>query len=166
MTRYRKRALSGRLDRRGKVILGLAAAATVLVNAGVAVAYWKIDPQAAARSAIEVSLTGRLYGGTTDLTVTVANQNDFPVAIKGLSAATDEVTADAEHHDRGCRATGVVVLPEVLDFSWHVSAHSVDIFTVTGGVRMADGAGTACRGAVFTIPLQADSEAERRDRQA
>ena len=161
--------MRGRLDRRGKLILGLAAAATVLVNTGVAVAYWKLGQGAAdaavAAPAIEVSVTGRLDGGTTDLTVTVANQNDFPVTIKGLSAA-DEVTADAEHHDRGCRATSVVVLPEVLDFSWHVPANSVDRFTVTAGVRMTDGAGAACRGAVFIVPLQADSEAERRDRQA
>ena len=33
----------GRLDRRGKVILSVAAAAAVLVNAGVAYAYWRLN---------------------------------------------------------------------------------------------------------------------------
>ena len=65
-----------RLDRRGKVILSLAAAAAVLVNAGAAWAYWMVNGEgtgvAVAGTAVELTLTGKsddskpLYpGGTT-----------------------------------------------------------------------------------------------------
>jgi hypothetical protein len=159
----------GGLERRGKTILGLAAAATVLVNAGAAVAYWRIDKAAAAGPPIQVSVTAISSGGqrgrpdgTSDVTVTVANQNTFAVVISGLSAAIGEVIADREHHDRGCRAAGAVVAQQTLAFPWHVPANSVDVFTLTGGVRLIGGRQGVCRGAIFTIPLRPSSVANER----
>ena len=156
----------GRLDRRGKVILSIAAAAAVIVNAGVAWAYWKLDgagtAAAVAGSAVGLQLHGRsdgskpLYpGGTTDLTVTVINNNDFPVKITSVAAGAGDVTADAAHRDGGCRTTGVVVSSDVLDVAWEVPENTTDVFTVPGGLMMTNSSDSACQGATFTIPVRA-----------
>jgi hypothetical protein len=156
----------GRLDRRGKVILSIAAAAAVIVNAGAAWAYWKLDGAgtavAVAGSAVGLQLHGRsddskpLYpGGTTNLTVTVTNNNDFPVKITSVAAGTGEVTADAAHREGGCRTTGVVVAADVLDVAWEVAENTTDVFTVRGGLTMTNSSDSACQGATFTIPVRA-----------
>jgi hypothetical protein len=155
-----------RLDRRGKVILSVAAAAAVLVNAGAAWAYWTLNGAgtgvAVAGTAIELKLTGRsddstpLYpGGTSDLTVTVTNQNDFPIKVTSISPGAGAVTADAAHRDGGCRSTGVVVAQDVLTVSWEVPKNTIGVFTVAGGLRMTNSSDSACQGATFTIPVRA-----------
>ncbi|RZU50162.1 hypothetical protein EV385_1927 [Krasilnikovia cinnamomea] len=156
----------GRLDRRGKLILGVAAAAAVFVNAGAAWAYWNLsgsgDAVAVAGSAIELKLEGKsddvrpLYpGGTTNLTVTVTNQNNFPVRITSLSPGSADVTADREHRNGGCRTTGVVVAQDVLRVSWEVPKNTIGVFTVPDGVKMTNASDSACQGATFTIPVRA-----------
>ena len=156
-----------RLDRRGKVILSVAAAAAVLVNAGAAWAYWTLNGEgtgvAVAGTAVELTLTGKsddskpLYpGGTTNLTVTVTNQNDFPIKITSVSPGANAVTADSEHRDAGCRTTGVVVAQDVIAVSWEVPKNTIGVFTVPDGVRMTNASESACQGATFTIPVRAN----------
>ena len=156
-----------RLDRRGKVILSVAAAAAVLVNAGAAWAYWMLNGEgtsvAVAGTAVELKLTGRsddgkpLYpGGTTNLTVTVTNQNDFPVKITSVAPGGGEVTADRAHRDAGCRTTGVVVVSDEIAVSWEVPKNTIGVFTVPDGVRMTNSSDSACQGATFTIPVRAN----------
>lgn len=156
-----------RLDRRGKVILSVAAAAAVLVNAGAAWAYWMLDGEgtgvAVAGSVVELTLTGRsddsrpLYpGGTTNLTVTVTNQNDFPVKITSVAPGDKAVTADSAHREAGCRTTGVVVAQKVIPVSWEVPKNTIGVFTVPDGVRMTNSSDSACQGATFTIPVTAN----------
>jgi hypothetical protein len=156
-----------RLDRRGKVILSVAAAAAVLVNAGAAWAYWMVNGEgtgvAVAGTAVELTLTGKsddskpLYpGGTTNLTVTVTNQNDFPIKITSVAPGGKAVTADAAHREAGCRTTGVVVAQDVIPVSWEVPKNTIGVFTVPDGVRMTNSSDSACQGATFTIPVTAN----------
>jgi hypothetical protein len=155
-----------KVDRRTKVILGVAAAAAVIANSGVAWAYWRVTGSgtaaAVAGSAIELRLTGRsdadkpLYpGGTSDLTVTVTNDNTFPIKILKVSAGTGRTTADDAHARGGCRNTGVVVASDVREVSWDVPRNSIGVFSVPDGIRMTNQSDTACQGAVFTISVQA-----------
>jgi hypothetical protein len=155
-----------RLDRRGKVILSVAAAAAVLVNAGAAWAYWTLNGGgtgvAVAGTAVELELTGKsdgsvpLYpGGTSPLTVTVTNQNDFPVKVTSIAPGDGAVTADSAHREAGCRTTGVVVAQDVLTVSWEVSKNTIGVFTVPDGLRMTNSSDSACQGATFTIPVRA-----------
>ena len=157
---------TGRLDRRGKLILSIAAAAAVIVNAGAAWAYWKLDGAgtavAVAGSAVGLQMHGRsdgskpLYpGGTTNLTVTVINNNDSQVKITSVAAGAGDVTADAAHREGGCRTTGVVVSPGVLHVAWKVAENTTDVFTVPGGLMMTNSSDSACQGATFTIPVRA-----------
>ena len=156
----------GKLDRRGKVVLSVAAAAAVLVNAGVAYAYWRLNGSgtsvAVAGTAVELKLQGKsddstplFPGGTSHLTVTVANKNDFPIRITSLSPGPGEVTADSAHREAGCRNTGVVVAQDVIPVSWQVPKNTVGVFTVTDGLKMTNSSETACQGATFTIPVRA-----------
>jgi hypothetical protein len=161
-----RRMAKGRLDRRGKLILAAAAAAAVLVNAGAAWAYWSLhgsgDAVAVAGSAVDLKLQGRsddsrpLYpGGTSNLTVTVTNQNDFPVRITSLSPGPGGVTADPDHRAGGCRTTGVVVADDVIVVSWEVPKNTIGVFTVQDGLKMDNSSDSACQGATFTIPVRA-----------
>lgn len=156
-----------RLDRRGRVILSVAAAAAVLVNAVAAWAYWMLDGEgtgvAVAGTAVELTLTGRsddskpLYpGGTTNLTVTVTNQNDFPIKITTVAPGAKAVSADSAHREAGCRTTGVVVAQKVIPVSWEVPKNTIGVFTVPDGVRMTNSSDSACQGATFTIPVTAN----------
>lgn len=155
-----------KLDRRSKVVLSLAAAAAVLVNAGAAYAYWRLNGAgtgvAVAGTAIELKLQGRsddsrpLYpGGTTNLTVEVTNQNDFPIKITSVVAGDGAVSADPDHRAGGCRTTGVVIAAEVLPVAWEVPRNTIGVFTVPDGLKMTNNSDSACQGATFTIPVRA-----------
>ncbi|HEX8345063.1 MAG TPA: hypothetical protein VF657_10000 [Actinoplanes sp.] len=155
-----------RVDRRSKLILAVAAVAGVAVNAGVAWAYWTITGSgtgtAVAGTAIELTLSGRsdaerplFPGATSDLTVTVTNDNDFPIRITSVTAGAGRTVADDRHAAGGCRNTGVVVSKHVHPVSWDVAENNTGVFTVPDGIRMTNDSDTACQGAVFTIPLTA-----------
>ena len=156
----------GRLDRRGKVILSVAAATAVLANAGAAWAYWTLQGDGNAVSvagrAVELKLQGHsddskhlFPGGTTNLSVTVTNQNDFAVKITSLSRGSGTVTADPQHRSGGCRDTGVAVVQAVIDVSWQVPKNTIGVFTVPDGLKMNNNSDSACQGATFTIPIRA-----------
>lgn len=155
-----------KVDRRTKVILTVAAVAAVTVNAGVAWAYWAITGSgtgaAVAGSAIELKLTASsdtnkplFPGATSDLTVTVTNENNFPIKIITVRPGAGPTVADDEHRAGGCHNTGVVVANDVHTVSWDVPKNSIGVFTVPDGIRMTNQSDTACQGAVFTIPVRA-----------
>ncbi|GGL04701.1 hypothetical protein [Mangrovihabitans endophyticus] len=155
-----------RLDRRGKTILSVAVAVAVVVNASVAWAYWSLSGSgnavSVAGSAVELELNGRsdeskpLYpGGSTNLTVTVTNKNDFPIKITTVSPGPGSVTADASHRDAGCRSTGVFVASDVLRVAWEVPKNTIGVFTVSDGLKMNNSSDSACQGATFSIPVRA-----------
>jgi uncharacterized protein (DUF58 family) len=155
-----------RVNRRTKVILSVAAAAAVAVNAGVAWAYWRINGTgtgaAQAGAVIELSLKGRsddarplFPGGTSDLTVTVTNRNDFPIRITTVAPGDGKTVADEGHRAAGCQNTGVVVAKDVHEVSWQVAKNTIGVFTLPDGIRMTNSSDSACQGATFTIPVQA-----------
>lgn len=153
-------------NRRTKVILTICVVAAVAVNAGAAWAYWRITGSgtgvAVAGSAIKLDLKGKsddkkpLYpGGKSNLTVTVTNENNFPIEITTLAPGSGRPTADAEHRESGCRTTGVVVSKSVHQVSWKVARNTIGVFTLVDGIEMTNSSDTACQGATFTIPVQA-----------
>jgi hypothetical protein len=155
-----------KVNRRTKVILTVAAVAAVAVNAGVAWAYWRVTGTgtgaARAGAVIELSLKGRsdedkplFPGGTSDLTVTVTNENDFGIRITTVSAGKGRTVADEAHREAGCRDTGVVVSADVHKVSWEVRKNTIGVFTLADGIRMTNSSDSACQGATFTIPVQA-----------
>jgi hypothetical protein len=155
-----------KVNRRTKVILTVAAVAAVVVNAGVAWAYWRLTGSgtgiAKAGSAIELNVSGvsddkkPLYpGGKSNLTVTIANDNSFPIKITTLSPGKGSTTADSEHRNAGCRTTGVVVSKDVHEVSWAVPKNTIGVFTLADAIEMSNASDTACQGATFTIPVQA-----------
>ncbi|MFI7603223.1 hypothetical protein [Actinoplanes sp. NPDC049681] len=157
-----------RMDHRTRGILVAAAAAAFVVNAGAMWAYWKVTVPSEGAAAVEMNLRGRssfdvpLQPGTTgDLTVTVTNTNDFPVSVTSLSAGTGKVIADDEHRENGCQNPGVTFTRPMFQVRWDVTRNNVAAFTVRNGLSMATDADPACRGAVFTVPVQIRGTADR-----
>jgi hypothetical protein len=156
----------GRLDGRTRSILSAAAVAAIVVNAGAAWAYWKVTASetgsARAGTAVELTLRGRsdlnrplLPGGTGNLTVTLTNDNDFPITITSVSAGPGNVVADDEHREAGCREiTGVSLTKAAFEVSWAVPKNTIGAFSIPDGLRMDVNSNKACRGAVFTVPVQ------------
>ena len=160
-----KRGLLRRIDARTRSLLTAAAVAAVLVNAGAVWAYWHITGSqtghaANAGAGVELNLRGRsglsrplTPGGTGDLTVTVTNDNSFPIRITSVSLGPGAILADDEHRDKGCVDHGVVMVQETAAVRWNVAGNSVGAFTVPGGLRMAPDSDAACASAIFSIPV-------------
>ena len=157
-----------RLDGRTRTILSIAAVAAVIVNAGAVWAYWRLTGSTtgtaagAAGTRIELMLRGSsdynkplVPGGTGNLTVTVTNDNTFPIRISSVSRAAGTVIADAEHRDEGCLATGVSVTKASFVVSWNVPKNTIGAFTVRDGLAMSSASHPACAGATFTVPVRA-----------
>jgi hypothetical protein len=154
------------VNRRTKVILAVCAVAAVAVNAGAAWAYWRITGSgtgaAKAGAVIELTLKGTsddrkpLYpGGTSNLTVTVTNENNFPIEVTSVSAGSAKATADEAHREGGCQTTGVVVSKEVHQVSWVVQRNTIGVFTLPDGIKMTNQSDSTCQGATFTIGVKA-----------
>jgi hypothetical protein len=154
-----------RIDRRTRTILGVAAVAAIVVNVGAAWAYWRItDPPAgevAAGAAVELTLHARndlnnalVPGSTGNLSVTVANQYDFPIRVKLVTPGSGRIVADDEHHDAGCTAPGVSFTQPRFHVSWDVPRNTVGAFTIPDGLLMSHHTQRACRGATYTVPVQ------------
>ncbi len=155
-----------KVNRRTKMILAVCGVATIAVNAGAAWAYWSITGSgtgvAQAGTSIELTLKARsddrkpLYpGGTSNLTVTVTNENDFPIEVTTVSPGAGKPTADEAHREGGCRNTGVVVSKDVHQVSWKVERNTIGVFTLPDGILMSNQSDSACQGATFTIPVNA-----------
>jgi hypothetical protein len=159
--RFRNR----RIDRRTRWILTVAVVAAVVVNAGAAWAYWKVSRSepATVRAGYgaELTLRGRSHlslpltpGGTGNLTVTVTNDNDFPIRITSVTAGVGNIIADDEHRDAGCRVSRVSMTKDEFAVSWSVARNTLGAFTLPNGIRMAANTDTACGGATFTVPVR------------
>ncbi|MCY1140699.1 hypothetical protein OWR29_22100 [Actinoplanes sp. Pm04-4] len=153
-----------RLDRRTRMILGIASAAAVVVNAGAAWSYWQITrtevTQPADGPPVELTLRARsdlnqalTPGATGDLIVTVTNDNSYPIKITSVTPA-GTVVADPEHEKAGCKVTGVRLSRSSYDVLWQIDRNSIGAFNVPGGLTMRPGSAAACRGATFTVPLR------------
>jgi hypothetical protein len=154
-----------RIDGRTRTILSIAAAAAIVVNAGAAWAYWRItESKAGGRNtgtAVELTLRARndlnrplTPGGAGNLTVTVANEYDFPIRITLVTPGNGNVVADDEHRDAGCTAPGVSLTRPRFDVSWDVPRNTVGAFTIPGALSMSPGSKRACKGATYTVPVQ------------
>jgi hypothetical protein len=153
-----------RLDRRTRMILGIAAALAVVVNAGAAWAYWQITDSEVAHAVdgppVAMSLRARSDlneslrpGATGDLIVTVINDNSFPIKITSVTGG-GTVFADAEHEKAGCKATGVKLSRSEFEVLWEVGSNSIGAFNVPAGLAMRPDSPAACRGATFTVPVR------------
>jgi hypothetical protein len=154
-----------RIDGRTRSILSIAAAAAIVVNAGAAWAYWQITESRTGDrttgTAVELTLRARndlnrplAPGGTGNLTVTVANEYDFPIRIKLVTPGGGKIVADDEHRDAGCTTPGVSMNRSRFDVSWDVPRNTVGAFTIPDGLSMSRGSQRACRGATYTVPVQ------------
>jgi hypothetical protein len=154
-----------RIDGRTRTILSIAAAAAIVVNAGAAWAYWNVTEsrtgERVAGTAVELTLRARndlnkplAPGGTGNLTVTVANEYDFPIRIKLVTLGNGNIVADDEHRDAGCTAPGVSLTRPRVDVSWDVPRNTVGAFTIQDGLLMSRSTQRACKGATYTVPVQ------------
>jgi len=154
-----------RIDRRTRTILSVAAAAAIVVNAGAAWAYWHISASktgaATTGTAVELTLRARndlnrplIPGGTGNLTVTVANEYDFPIRITHVTPGDGNIVADDEHRDAGCTAPGVTLAHPRFDVSWSVPRNTVGAFTIPDALFMSSGPKRGCTGATYTVPVQ------------
>ncbi|MET8150521.1 hypothetical protein ACIBSW_03575 [Actinoplanes sp. NPDC049668] len=168
----RRRGWLRRLDARTRSILTGAAAAAVVVNAGAVWAYWRITDSETGHNAtgtvVELNLRARSDlnkalepGGTGNLTVTVTNDNDFPIRITSVSPGQGNIIADDEHREAGCANTGVVVAQNAVKVAWEVPRNTVGAFTVPDGLAMNPDSDKACAGAVFVVPVLVSGTAAR-----
>jgi hypothetical protein len=119
--------------------------------------------------AVELTLRGRsdlnrplLAGGTGNLTVTLTNDNNFPITITSVSPGPGNVVADDEHRDAGCRQNiGVSLTKAAFAVSWDVARNTIGAFSIPDGLRMDPNANKACRGATFTVPVQVNGVSGR-----
>ncbi|MGK5679141.1 hypothetical protein [Actinoplanes sp. URMC 104] len=153
-----------RLDRRTRMILGVAAVLAVVVNAGAAWVYWRISDTEVAQPAdgppIELALRARsdlnnsLTRGTTgDLVVTVTNDNSFPIKITSV-VGDGRIVANPEHARAGCAPTGVRLSRQQFEVVWEVDRNTIGAFNVPGGLTMRPDAKAACEHATFTVPVR------------
>ena len=113
---------------------------------------WRVELTLPGRSNLNRPLTA---GGTGNLTVTLTNDNNFPITITSVSPGQGNVVADEEHRDAGCREdTGVSLTRTAFAVSWDVPRNTIGAFSIPDGLRMAVSSNKACRGATFTIPVQ------------
>jgi hypothetical protein len=156
-----------RLDGRTRSILVVAAVAAVVVNAGAAWAYWRITEseteQTASGAAVELALRARSDlnrplrpGATGNLTVTVTNENDYPIRITEVTPGTGNIVADLERREAGCVRPAVALTRSNFAVTWDVPRNTIGAFTIPGALTMKRNAGEACSGAMFTVPVQAN----------
>lgn len=157
-----------RFDRRARMILGAAAVAALLANAGAAWAYWRFnsppeeEPWQSAGVSVEVSITATsdptrpLRAGTEgNLTVAVTNQHPAQVHIFSITAGPGRVVADEAHREAGCVNPRVKLTQETFPVSWEVPKNTIGAFILPGALTMQPGGPAACQGATFTVPVRA-----------
>lgn len=155
-----------RLDGRTRAILSVAAAGAIVVNAGAAWAYWRITESGTGRTdsgtAVQMALRSRSdldkplhRGKTSNLTVTVINEYDFPIRILVITPGVGNIVADDEHRDAGCLVARVDITRPRFDVSWEIPRNTIGAFTIPDSLAMRQDADPKCENAVFTVPVQA-----------
>ena len=144
-----------------KKVFILAAAAILVVAAGVAYAAWTSSGSgngyakattAQALGTIDVSATtpATLYPGATgDLKIEIDNPNPYPVRISSVSG-TGTITSDK---GAACNASTGVTFTDQSGLTLDVPAASSATFTLSGTVAMSNASDNSCQGAVFTVPV-------------
>ena len=158
----RRRTRRRRLNRRGHLTLAAAACCAILANAGAAWVYWSFTQSGTGHgSSVELVSRARsdlnrpLTPGTAgNLTVTVTNDYDVPIAIASVGPGVGAVLADDEHRDAGCVDDTVTLSRGAFAVSWHVPKNTVGAFSIPAGLLMARTASDACTGATFSLPIQ------------
>jgi hypothetical protein len=142
----------------------VAAVAAVVLAAGVAFASWTSSGDGhgsvKARTAVALSTvavpasSASLYpGADAKVTIRVANDNDFPVRISGVSYGTPVTTTVTSA--LGTCVNGVDAALSFTDqtgLALDVGAHASATFDVDG-VHMGGASANGCQGATFTIPV-------------
>jgi hypothetical protein len=158
-----------RFDRRARMILGAAAVAALLANAGAAWAYWRFNSQPAenewaAGSRVEVTVNAisdparpLQPGATGNLTVTVTNQHGAAVHLTSIVPGPGPVIADDAHREAGCVRPRVEFTRTEFPVSWEVPRNTVGAFILNGVLTMRAGGPAACQGATFTVPVRAQA---------
>lgn len=158
-------AVTRKLNTRTRVVLAAAGAAAVAVNAGAAWSYWAVtsQPKAApvAPSAVELTLRAHsdysrplAAGQTGNLTITLANDQAYPIGIDQVLREDIAATADDQHRESGCDPTGVTLSKVAFAVDWSVPKNTIGAFTIPDGLRMAADAPAACRDATFTLSIR------------
>jgi hypothetical protein len=153
-----------RFDGRTRSILTVAAVVAIVVNAGVAWAYWRIagaETGSRAGAVVELALRARSDlnrplgpGQTGNLTVTLTNDYDFPIRITSVKPAPAAPVADDEHRDSGCKDPKLTLTRESFQVNWDVARNTIGAFSIPGALRLDEAAPAACHGATFTVPIQ------------
>ncbi|MGW5714809.1 hypothetical protein ACWEVP_01480 [Amycolatopsis sp. NPDC003865] len=141
-----------KISKRSAVVLG---AAGVVVVAGVAYAAWtstgagsgSVTSTTSANSVISPAAGATLYpGAVKTFTVTIDNQNDYPVVVNSISAGSSNVT------EGGC-AAGTVTSAAVTNPTGTIAPKGSAVYTLTA--TMSGSATDACKSQTFTLPLTA-----------
>ncbi|MBG0561726.1 hypothetical protein [Actinoplanes aureus] len=151
-----------RFDRRARTILTAAAIAAVLANAGAAWAYWRFNgPSEPVGAAFELALSGTSDthqqlrpGSAGNLTITVANRHAEPIRITSIMRSSDSAVADHAHRAAGCVNPQVEINQADFPVIWEVPEGTIGTFILPGALTMRSGP-AACRGATFSVPVQA-----------
>ncbi|MFC3991829.1 hypothetical protein [Actinoplanes siamensis] len=158
---------------RARPAIVVAAVAGLAVSGGIAWAQWRLtgsgQATGTAGTVLGLRLSGQpspqepLYPGKlTALSVTVHNDNRFPVLVTTIRAGAGAVTADAAHRAAGCVTTGVSFAKPATAVAWPVPSRSSATFRVSNAVKMTNASDSACRGATFTVPLAASGRSDAR----
>jgi hypothetical protein len=158
-------AVTRKLDTRTRVVLATAGLAAIAVNAGAAWCYWAVtsQPQAVPVAPAAVELTLRAHsdysrplaaGQTGNLTITLANDQAYPIAIDQVLREDIAAIADDRHRENGCDPTGVTLSKVAFVVDWSVPKNTIGAFTIPDGLRMAADAPAACRDATFILSIR------------
>ncbi|MEV4277306.1 hypothetical protein [Actinoplanes xinjiangensis] len=156
---------------RARPLFAAIGAAVVLTAGGAAWAAWHITGSqslsATATTSLDLRLVGRpspnqplFPGAQAGLTVTVHNDNPFPVVVTQIRPGNGSVTADAAHRDDGCGTTGVALTKSAFPVTWSVPANGKASFGISKAIRMGNNSDSACQGATFTVPLAASGRSD------
>ncbi|MEV0897703.1 hypothetical protein [Actinoplanes sp. NPDC049802] len=146
------------------VLVTCLVATTLATTGGAAWALWSLDglgvTSASAGEVIQLQVTARprpdnpLYpGARSALSITVRNDNRFPVLLTTVRPGTGPATVDAAHENAGCATTGVSLTKSSFPVVWRIPAQRSATFALSNSITMSNASDSACQGATFTVPL-------------
>jgi len=94
--------------------------------------------------------TPLLPGGTGDVTLKVANPNNYPVTLVSVAGTGGTITADTGHP--GCTTAGVTFTSQT-GLATTIPAASTTTVDLPGAASMSTASSAGCQGATFSIPV-------------